>query len=120
MANEITTTGSLAFAKGSIVSVSMLKSGAQFSVTGSHYHRGTQSIATSAVAIGLGGVTTPGWFFCQNNDATNYVELLDSTGGAVFAKLKPGEFMLGRFGCAAPAAKANVAACIVEYLIIQD
>jgi hypothetical protein len=79
-----------------------------------------QEIDTSAEAIKLGDVTTPGAYYIKNLDSTNYVELLDAIAGNVFGKLKPLEETIGRFGCAAPAAKANTAAVDIEVLIVQD
>ena len=121
MAQEITATATLAYAKGNINSVSMSKSGARFDVAGSNYERGTQTVTTSSPqAIGLGSVATPGWFFVQNNDATNYVQLFDSTGGNAFLRLKPGEFAIGRFAATAPAAQANTASVAIEYMIVEN
>jgi hypothetical protein len=120
MAQEITATASLAYAKAPILAVSMAKSGSRFDVAGSNYERGTQTMGTSsAVAIGLGSVGTPGWFFIQNNDSTNYVDIYDATGGNAFLRLKPNEFAVGRFAAAAPAAKANVASVVIEYMIVE-
>lgn len=120
MANELTVTGTLAYAKGSISSVSMTKSGSRFDVSGTNYERGTQTVTTSSPqALGLGAVGTPGWFFIQNNDATNYVSIYDATGGNAFLKLKPGEFAVGRFAAAAPAAQANTASVAIEYMIVE-
>lgn len=120
MAQEITATASLAYSKGSIASVSMAKSGSRFDVSGSNYERGTQTITTSSPqAIGLGSVGTPGWFYIQNNDATNYVTIFDATSGNAFLKLKPGEFAVGRFAATAPAAQANTASVAIEYMIVE-
>ncbi len=120
MAQEITATASLAYTKGSIPTVSMVKSGSRFDVAGNNYERGTQTMGTGGVvAIGLGSVGTPGWCFIQNNDATNYVDVYDSTGGNAFVRLKPGEFFLGRLAATAPAARANTASVAIEYMIVE-
>ncbi len=121
MANELTVTGTLAYAKGNIASTSMTKSGVRFDVAGSNYERGTKVVTTSSPqAIGLGAVGTPGWFFIQNNDATNYVNIFDATGGNAFLKLKPGEFAIGRFAATAPAAQANTASVSIEFMIVEN
>jgi hypothetical protein len=120
MAQELTATGSVFFSKGSVASNGLVISGKKFDVAGKDYIRKSQNIGTSAEALDLGDVSTAGWFFIQNNDITNFVELLDAVAGNVFMKLKPGEFACGRFGCAAPAAKANTAACDVEYIIVAN
>ena len=120
MAQEITATGSLNYAKGSIATVGMIKSGLRFDVSGSNYERGTQTVLTSSPqALQLGSVGTPGWFFIQNNDPTNYVDIYDATGGSAFLRLKAGEFAIGRFAAAAPAARANAASVVVEFMIIE-
>jgi hypothetical protein len=120
MANEITVTGSLTFAKGNVATNGLTRSGQQFNVSGTNYTRKTQNIGTSAEVLALGEIGTAGWFLIYNMDATNYVEVLDSTGGNVCLKIKPGEFACGRFGAAAPALKANTAAVNVDYIVVED
>lgn len=120
MALEITATGAVSFAKGNVATVGLTRSGQRFTVSGTDYTRGTQSVGTAAEALALGEVTTPGWFFIYNMDATNYVEVLDSTGGVATLKIKAGEFACGRFASAAPAVKANTAAVVIEYMVVED
>lgn len=79
-----------------------------------------QSIGFAAEeAIVLGEVTSPGWAIFINRDTANFVNLKVATGGAVFAKLMPGEFALLRLGSGAqaPFAQADTAACLLEYFI---
>ena len=118
MAKEITVSASLSFAKGLVTAKAMTLTG-RFDVTGKNYVEGTQSIATDATAIDLAGITTAGWFAIRNMSTANYVEILNATDGAVLLKLLPGEFAIGRFGCAAPAGKANTAAVDIEFLIVE-
>lgn len=120
MADEITVTGLLAFEKSPAAEVSVGESAKTFDVTGSKYVTGVQEAGTSAEAIGLGDVGTPGFFFIKNLDDTNYMEVLSATDGEVLLKVKPLEFAVGRFGCAAPAVKADTAAVDFEYLIVED
>lgn len=120
MANELTLTGSLSFAKGRVAAVSMSKVGAQFNVTGANYARLTTSVGTSAfVALVKGGIGTIGYLYIQNLDATNYVEIAEATSGTGTVKLKPGEFALFRCATSTPSVKANTAACICEYLMVE-
>lgn len=79
------------------------------------------NVGTSEEALPLGDVTAPGWAMFINRDETNYVELRVATGGAKFAKLKPGEFALLRLGSGAqvPYAIADTDACQLECLLIQ-
>lgn len=121
MANELTLTGSIAFAKGSIGTVNLTKSGAQFTVSGTNYARQTVSVGTSAfVALDVGGITTAGYVFVQNNDQTNYVELAaDDTSAAACIRLLPNEFAIFRCDTSTLSAKAHTAACVIEYLLIE-
>ena len=120
MANELTLTGSITFAKGNVGSISMLKSGVQFTVSGTNYSRQTTSVGTSAfTALDIGSITTPGFIFIQNNDTTNYVEVSASTSANGCVKLLPGEFAIFRCATTTPAVKAHTAACVVEYLLIE-
>lgn len=79
------------------------------------------NVGITEEALPLGDVTTPGWAMFINRDETNFVELRVATGGAKFAKLKPGEFALLRLGSGAqaPYAIADTAACQLECLLIQ-
>ncbi len=120
MANELTLTGSLSFAKGRVAAVSMTKAGAQFTVTGSKYTRETVSAGTSAfVALSKGDIGTVGYMFIQNLDSTNYVEIAEATSGTGTVKLKAGEFALFRCATSTPSVKANTAACVLEYLMVE-
>lgn len=120
MADEITVSLSLSFTKSPAATQSVSETSKSFDVTGAKFTKGVQNVGTSAEAIGLGDIGTAGWFFIKNLDTTNYVEVLDAVAGDACLKLKAGEFACGRFGAAAPAVKANTAACNVEYLIIED
>jgi len=122
MANEITVSATLLFAKGEIASQGFQRTNKQFDVSGTKYVRGVQNIGTSPEALGMGEVAAPGWFFFLNLDATNYVEILTGVAGSAFLKLKPKEFAMGRLPASvtAPAAQANSAAVNLEYLVIED
>jgi hypothetical protein len=120
MADELTINAGLTFTKAPAASQNVAVSPTTFDVTGSKFTRGVQEIGTSPEVIGLDDIGTPGWFYIKNLDDTNYVEILDATDGAACLKLKPGEFAIGRFGSAAPAANADTAACDIEKLIIED
>lgn len=108
------------------VTITFKKGGAQVSrsesiavnVTGDAFSHETQSIGTSNVALALGtALGTPGYIFIKNLDAVNYVEVGNTNAYAI--KLKAGEVALYRHD-GTPFAKANTAACLVEYLIIED
>ncbi len=121
MANELQITALMAFTKAPAAVVSVGQPTVrQFNVAGTRYVHGIVNVGLAAEAIPLGDVATPGWLFIKNLDAANHIELLDSVAGAVFGKVKAGEPFMGRLGCAAPAWKANIAACNVEYIIVED
>ena len=120
MANELTVSASLAFAK-TTYAVDMAKTGFQCTVTGTKFVHNVQAIGFAAEeAIQLGDVGTPGYAIFVNRDATNYVTIRPATGVADCIKLKPGDVAMFRFACAAPFAIAAVAACNIEYVIIED
>lgn len=79
-----------------------------------------QSIGTSAEALALGDVAVPGWCRFKNLDATNYVEIgFDDSGFVTFLKLLKGEetgWM--RISQAAPYARANTGAVLLDYTIV--
>lgn len=120
MADEIRATLLLSFTKAPATALAVGESDKSFTVSGSKYMHGVQAIATDATALDVGPITVPGWYYIKNIDPTNYVELLTAAAGAVFGKLKPGEFTIGRFGVAAPALKAHTGACNIEYAVIDD
>lgn len=94
------------------------------SMSGSDYTHGTQEIGTTEEAISVSNeIGTQGWWFVQNLDDTNYVELgkvkVSADGDAMSMKLKPGEFCLFR-ATSALYAKADTAAVSIEFLCFKD
>ncbi len=90
-----------------------------FDVSGSFYIRNFISVGTGDESLALGDVATPGWLFVWNHDATNYITM-GSDGSVYPIKLKAGEWGLFRWNGAAIHAKANTAACKLEYFLIDD
>jgi hypothetical protein len=124
MANEITASGSLSAAKGNFAAEALAVSTLRATLAGTRFLKEPQTIPTTAggTAIKLGDLASIGWFFIKNLDPTNYVEILNAVSGAVFLKLAPGEFAMGRFASAvtAPAALANTASVQIEVLILEQ
>jgi hypothetical protein len=127
MANEITVTASLNYTNSaaSIASQTLtIKSPGKFSITGSDFTQSTMSVPTTAggTAIPRASLGTPGWAMIKNLDATNYVEILSAVAGTVMIRLNANEVALFRFaqGITAPAAIANTAAVIIEYLFLEN
>ena len=83
---------------------------------------GVQSIGTSAENIAVGDVSTAGYLFIKNLDATNYVDIgKDNTGFVAVGKLKAGEMCCFRVaGSTTIQLKADTAACKVQYLLLED
>lgn len=96
--------------------------GLTFTMSGTNYVKGTQSIGTTAELLGKGEIGTPGFLIVKNLDATNYVEFekatFSTTAGTV--KLKAGESACFRVASSTIYACANTAACVVSYLLIED
>ena len=88
------------------------------------YSGAVQSIGTTQSALSLNaGLTTAGWAYFCNLDATNYLQigLYISSTFYPFAKLKAGEACVIRIDPAAVVyAKANTAACLLEFCILDD
>jgi hypothetical protein len=119
MANEITVSMSIKFAKGS-VSESMSVSAATFDMTGTNYVKGTQSVGTSEEALEKHGMSTPGWCMITNTDSTNVVHVRADTGLSNTIELKALESAAFRNSGSAPHVIAITAPCVIEYLLIEE
>lgn len=125
MANEIYAAATLKCTKGTYPAA-FSSGGAsvarRFTMTGTNQSLGIASIGTAThEAIPVADIGTPGYAFFHNLDATNYVEIGSDTAGTFrpFAKLKAGQFCLVPLSIA-PYAKANTAACDLEYAVIEE
>ncbi len=94
---------------------------ALFSISSTLYTQGFDlAPITTGTAIPLGQVVACGWAFILNTDGTNFVKLSNGLSGAVFIKLKPGEFFLGPLlDACVPFWVADTATCLCEYLIFS-
>lgn len=121
MANEITVNASLAYEDSENADVLLDVAGLLANVSVKRFVHLKQSIGTSEEAINIGDLSAPGYAIFRNRDSTNYIELKVATGGAIFAKLLPGEVALLRLGSGAqaPYAIANAASCQLEFLIVN-
>lgn len=118
MSDELKLNVSLIFSKGG-AQVSKLKN-FSFDVTGESFVHGVQEIGTTEEELTqIAELGTPGYVYAVNLDDTNYVEI-GSTTGVYDIKLKPGEIAVWRHNSGTVYAKANTAACLVEYIIIED
>ena len=117
MANELTVTAKLSFSKGGA------KVNRAFTIdvniTGDAFTHEVQSVGTTEEELPQGAdLGTPGFILVKNLDSTNYVEVGHST-GVYAAKLLAGEVCLFRLNSGTLYAKANTAACLVEYIIVE-
>lgn len=121
MANEITVNASLAYSDDESADLTLSIVDLLATISTKKFAWNKQNIGTAEEAINLGEATSPGWAIFINRDATNFISLKVGTGGAIFAKLKPGEPALLRLGSGAqvPYAIADTAACQLEYLILD-
>ena len=122
MADEISYTAKLAVTKSNLSYTRTVSDAVD--MTGSTHNGGSPSIpiTTAGTALALGDVTTPGWAFFRNLDATNFIEIGIQQGGVFypFLKLKAGDATACRLGTTAPYARANTAAARLEFAIFQD
>ncbi|KKM85346.1 hypothetical protein LCGC14_1289990 [marine sediment metagenome] len=122
MADEITVTTSLSFTKDSITE-SMSDTATTFDMATAKYVKAVQEIGLTEEAIVMGDVTTPGWAYFKNLDATNFLTIREATAKDDLVKLKAGEHVVLRLDstdATAPFAIADTGACKLEYLILED
>lgn len=121
MANEITLSASISYEDSEDSSELLTLTDILASVASKKYIKHKQNIGTSEEAITLGEVTAPGWALFINRDETNFISLKVGTAGAIFAKLKPGEFAFLRLGSGAqvPFAISDTASCQLEFFLIN-
>ena len=119
MANELSLSGlTIAFSKANCPSVDLVAGTITVTVSGNQIMDNVQSVGTSEEAILLGDVGTGGYWFVQNMDGTNFVELRSGTGATDFIRLNAGEWAIFRTSsdASAPYAIADTGACNVRFL----
>ncbi len=122
MANEILVSCALSAYKAAVMSAAVGRSrlSALFTMTASVYCQGVVSVGFAAPeAIPMGEVTTPCYCFLENFDGTNFVRVMNGSGGAPVPKLRAGQFACFPWDEAAvPYWQANTAACLCGFLIL--
>lgn len=118
MADEVTVTTSLQFAKGN-VDLTLSDAAKTFDVTGTRYVRGVQAVGTSEEALDMGDISDPGWAYFRNLDASNYVEIFAATGETACIRLNAGESCCFRLVATAPFVQADTSSVDLEYMIVQ-
>lgn len=123
MADEITYSIALRYLKGvrKADTKSLDITGLTIDVTGTDFHVMTQTIATTATALDLGGITTPGVFVVKNL-GSYYVDFHRATftAGNGTVRLNAGEAQIFRFASTTPYAIAQTAATEIAFLLIED
>lgn len=75
---------------------------------------------TTAIAVPLGQVTTPGFAVFYNADPTNYIQLLLTSTTGVFKRILPGRMVFDTLDPGmTPFMLANVAPCLMQYMILN-
>lgn len=123
MADEIAIDCSLRFFKSSYMNspIGRALKNLLIDQSGENFVHQNASVATSATAMPLGSITTPGWCLCINLDDENYIELRAGSGGADVIRINAGEFALFRWAAdATPYGIANTAAVIVEWILLEN
>lgn len=122
MASEISISAAMNVTAGEYTHNKSLSSEAQ-DLTTTVASGGVLSVGTSEEAIPLGDLTTPGWAYFKNvSTADKYIEVgqMVSATFTPFLKLFQGQFAGPMpLGVAAPYAKAEAAACGLEYYILE-
>jgi hypothetical protein len=113
MANEIKVTAGISVNNGNSVFSQAAKSKSFDQAAIGGPTPGAMSVGTTEESTTFPELTTEGWLYLQNNDATNYVQWGFST-GVYGGRLKAGESALFRMEPALTLyLKANTAACNV-------
>jgi len=120
MANELTLTAALGYAKGTFTNLTRSFTNVSRDVAGSNPIYNVQAVGTSAEALLVGDVGTAGYILLRNLDATNFVEVRDGAGGADVVKLKPGDIAMFRLATSTPFVIADTAGINLEYWLIPD
>lgn len=120
MAKELSITASMTFAKGS-TTARMGRGGVLADVAGTKVADLVQEIGTSAEALMLGDISTPGYVLIENLDATNPVNIRAAAGGTNLIVIPPNT-TAGPFKFATgstPHAIADTAPVKIRYLLVE-
>lgn len=123
MADEITVSSSLIVDNGSFDPAWSTGSQSVDQAAAGGGAPGFVNIGTSEEAISFGDVSTPGWAFIRNIDATNYVDIGPDSGGSMVAacRLKPGEgFAIRLHPSSTWRGQANTAAVDLVFAVLED
>ena len=119
MSNEIRISARLSFSKGG--AKANAAHNITVDVTGDAFTHEVQEVGTTREELAQGAdLGTPGYIVIKNLDSTNYVEVGPSDDDTSYCiKLLAGEVAIYRHDSATVYAKANTAAVLCEYLLIE-
>ena len=118
MANELSLTITGNFSKNGATQI--VSSGTKnVTVTGNYSIRNTQAVGTVDETLQMGEMATAGYAFVHNLSTANYCDF-GNDGSNYPMRLKAGEWMATRLTSAVFHAKANTAACDIEYCVIEN
>ena len=120
MANEISFSGELSVSNGNHVPPAISESGTADQAAVGLMHN-VQNIGTGGEALTTGDISTAGYAFFKNLDATNFVHIYDADSASQdFIKILPGK-TAGPLplGTLSVSAKADTAAVNLEYWIFE-
>lgn len=125
MSNELKISAALQFLKGdvSVDSAGMGFGAIRITVSGTDMVQVTQAIATSATALDLGGITTPGFMLYKNITTSlshTTMKMRMGSTGADFAEVRAGEIGLVRLASTNPYAISSGATGQLFMIIIED
>ena len=88
-------------------------------MTGDIYNKGQQSIGLTAEVIAKpADMSTIGFVYVKNIDATNFIEIGNDADNPSI-KLLAGQSFSGPWGATNVSCKADTAACLIDFLIIE-
>ena len=121
MANELKIITQMRFSKGGTELIRGSKD-TFVTVSGNYAVHNVQAVGFAAAeALIKGDITTVGYCWFKNLDATNFVEVgYDDTGFKNVIKLKAGEEAVVRLGQNTPQAQADTAGVKLEYIMVED
>lgn len=120
MANEISVSFRFGVTNGNYDPGTINVSNQQITQTAAGAAEGIQNIGTSEEELSNGGLSTEGWIFMRNLNATNYIQVGFST-GVYGIRLEAGECAMFRTepNCTIYM-KANTGACNLQYRWLED
>lgn len=124
MASEITLTGGVKMAKGSLAIERRINS-QSVDMSGTAFYWNVQSIGLTDEAISIGAdIATYGIAWFRNTDATNYVQIGVKSGSTFipFMRLNAGEFAMLRLepAVALYAAASATSGVALEFLVVDN